>query len=201
MKRITILIPFVLAALLGSACAPAAPALTPTAPSTIPMAVSTPTTLATPISDLTLTSAAFAEGESIPTKYTFSLSTQCNGDNISPPLSWTGVPAATQSLAIVMLDPDAGNFVHWVQFNIPPEVSELAEAVGGPEIGVKGVNDFGETGYGGPCPPRGTHRYVFTLYALDSRLSLPSGVSYAQFQSAVAGHILAEARLTGTRSR
>ena len=150
---------------------------------------------------MTLTSAAFAEGGAIPTRYTYTLSGQCNGDNVSPPLTWMGVPTRTQSLALVMVDPDAGGWVHWVLFNLPADAMNLPEAVGGPGVGVKGRNDFGELGYGGPCPPSGTHRYVFTLYALDSMLSLPEGASHTDVATAMQGHILGRVQLTGRRSR
>lgn len=150
---------------------------------------------------MTLTSSAFSEGGIIPDRYTYNLRGQCSGENYSPPLAWTGAPEGTQSFAILVTDPDGGNWVHWLQFNIPASASGLNEAVGGPDVGVKGVNDFGETGYGGPCPPSGTHRYIFTLYALDTTSSLSEGTSRAQFESAIKGHVLGTAQLTGLRSR
>jgi hypothetical protein len=100
-----------------------------------------------------------------------------------------------------MVDPDGGDWVHWVQFDIPAETTQLAEAAGGPDIGRKGRNDFGELGYGGPCPPAGTHRYVLTLYALDTLLSLSEGASRAEVEAALNGHILEKTQLTGLRSR
>lgn len=153
------------------------------------------------MSAMTLTSAAFSEGGMIPDRYTYNLGSQCNGDNFSPPLAWTGVPAGTQSFAVLVVDPNGRNWVHWLQFNIPANVTSLLEAVSGPNVGVKGENDFGEPGYGGPCPPSGTHRYVFTLYALDTTLSLSEGASRADFESAIKGHVLATAQLVGLRSR
>jgi Raf kinase inhibitor-like YbhB/YbcL family protein len=153
------------------------------------------------MSNMTLTSAAFSDGGAITNKYTYSLGSQCSGDNYSPPLAWTGAPEGTRSFAILVLDPDGRNWVHWLQFNIPTETTQLPEAVGGPNTGGKGVNDFGGIGYGGPCPPSGMHRYIFTLYALDTTLSLSEGASRAQFESAIKGHVLGTAQLTGLRSR
>lgn len=147
-----------------------------------------------------LTSAAFGEGEFIPDKYVYSLGSQCSGENFSPPLAWEGVPTGTQSFAIFVVDPDGGNWVHWLQFDIPADITRLDEAVSGTKLGVRGVNDFGKLGYGGPCPPSGTHRYIFTLYALDTTLSLPEGASRARFESAINGHVLGTAQLTGLRS-
>jgi len=151
---------------------------------------------------LTVLSSAFQEGDRIPTKYT------CQGQDISPPLAWSQPPVGTQSLALIVDDPDApgGVFTHWVLFNIPSESRELAEAVptqakvtGG---ALQGKNDFGRIGYGGPCPPPGSpHRYQFTLYALDQPLDLKAGVSKKQLLGAMEGHILAQGRLTGIYQR
>lgn len=154
-----------------------------------------------PAAMFTLTSHAFSNGGEIPDRYAYNLRGQCDGDNYSPPLSWTGAPEGTKSFAILVTDPDGRNWLHWLQFNIPADLTELREAVGGPDMGVKGVNDFGENGYGGPCPPSGTHRYIFTLYALDTMLSLSKGASRAQFESAIRGHVLGTAQLIGLRSR
>lgn len=151
--------------------------------------------------NLTLTSAAFSEGGTIPDSYTYNLRGQCTGGNFSPPLAWTGAPDGTQSFAILMSDPDGGNWLHWLQFNIPANASGLNEAIGGPDAGVKGMNDFGELGYGGPCPPSGTHRYIFTLYALDTTLSLAEGASRGQFESAIKGHVVGTTQLIGLRTR
>jgi Raf kinase inhibitor-like YbhB/YbcL family protein len=175
---------WVLAIWLFAACSPA-----PTEGSEIVM------------SNMTLTSSAFSEGGMIPDPYTYNLGGQCQGDNFSPPLAWVGAPAGTQSFAILMIDPDGRNWLHWLQFNIPASVTSLPEAIGGPVMGIKGINDFDEPGYGGPCPPSGTHHYVFTLYALDTTLSLSEGASRADFESAIKGHILGTATLTGLRSR
>jgi len=149
----------------------------------------------------TLKSSAFTDGQTIPTKYTYKLHGQCNGQNYSPPLEWVNAPSGTKSFAIVCVDPDGGNWVHWVQFNIPSSAVSLDAAVGGPSIGVKGRNDFGGLGYGGPCPPSGTHRYIFTLYALDITLSLIEGASGSQLEKAISAHILGKSILTGIRSR
>jgi hypothetical protein len=150
---------------------------------------------------LQVKSSAFSEGGSIPAQYT------CDGKDVSPPLSWSGIPAGTKSLALVCDDPDApsGVWVHWVAYNIPASTSGLPEAVpardeiaGG---GLQGKNDFRKIGYGGPCPPGGTHRYVFTVYALDSDVTLAAGATKAQLLAAVRGHMLAEGKLTGKYSR
>ena len=151
--------------------------------------------------DFALTSPVFMEGGAIPDRYTYNLPGQCSGDNFSPLLAWTGVPDGTESIAVLVVDPDGGDWVHWLQFNIPAAAAGLDEAIGGPDVGVKGMNDFGEPGYGGPCPPSGTHRYVFTLYALDTLLPLPINSNRADFESAIQGHVLDEAQLTGSRSR
>jgi Raf kinase inhibitor-like YbhB/YbcL family protein len=148
----------------------------------------------------TLTSTAFTEGAIIPTRYTYNLAGQCAGENVSPALAWTNSPANTQSFAIIMHDPDGGNWVHWVQFNISAGMTSLAEAAGGADVGVKGLNDFGGLGYGGPCPPSGNHRYIFTLYALDVALNLTQGATRGQVNTAIAGHILGQVTLTGLRS-
>jgi hypothetical protein len=150
---------------------------------------------------LVLKSAAFSEGGWIPEKYT------CDGDNVSPPLEWSGIPAGTATLALICDDPDApmGTWVHWVVFNIPPETDGLPENVP-PERelrqgGLQGINDFRKIGYGGPCPPGGTHRYFFKLYALDCRLDLPAGITKSQLMAAMEGHILDQAVLMGRYSR
>ncbi len=122
--------------------------------------------------EIKLTSAAFKDGQSIPAPYT------CDGVNISPPLEWSGLPKTTKTVAIVVDDPDApsGTWVHWVLYNLPADNIGLVENVPASENlkagGFQGKNDFGKIGYGGPCPPSGTHRYFFKIYALDSELSL-----------------------------
>ena len=150
---------------------------------------------------LKITSQAFEEGGMIPKKYT------CDGEDISLPLKWDSVPKDTKSLALINDDPDApmGIWVHWVIFNIPPNVTELPEDVPSKEVldnGAKqGTTDFGRVGYGGPCPPSGTHRYYFKLYALDTELNLKPGITKQQLLKAMEGHILAEAQLMGKYKR
>jgi len=148
-----------------------------------------------PATSFELTSTAFAEGELIPVRYS------CDGEDISPPLTWNDLPAGTQSLALIMDDPDApvGTWDHWVVFNLPAETRELPEAAH--VTATTGKNSWGRNDYGGPCPPGGTHRYFFKLYALDNTLSLDENANKGQVLSALEGHILAEAELMGTFSR
>jgi Raf kinase inhibitor-like YbhB/YbcL family protein len=159
-------------------------------PSEVPMQTSEPATAG----PFTLTSAAFADGGSIPRTYA------CDGQDSSPPLAWTGAPAATSTLALVMTDPDAGGFVHWVVFNVDASVSGGFPAgfAASPDGPAQGRNSFGRVGYGGPCPPSGTHHYVFRLLALDAELPLTGTPTAKAVLEAAAGHILAEATLTGT---
>ena len=151
---------------------------------------------------ITLTSPAFAEGAPIPAKYT------ADGEDVSPLLRWTDAPAGAKGFALICDDPDApvGTWVHWVIYGIPGGVRQLAEAVPVRETlsdgTTQGRNDFGKTGYGGPCPPRGKpHRYYFRLYALDETLSLAPGLSKKALLKAIDGHVLAEAELYGTYGR
>ena len=151
---------------------------------------------------LAISSSVFQEGDRIPTKYT------CDGQDVSPPLVWSDLPPGTQSLALIVDDPDApgGTFTHWVLFNIPSDSRELTEAVPTqaqlPSGGRQGRNDFRRIGYGGPCPPPGRpHRYQFTLYALDQPLDLEAGVVKDRLLDAMKGHILGEGQLTGTYQR
>lgn len=190
--------------LLLTACSTPSPQITETPPPQIPATVvpSPPTKAPTPTSTpFSLSSAAFTEGANIPDKYAFALAGQCAGENYSPPLAWKNVPAGTRSFAIVMIDPDGGNWTHWLQFNLPVQTSFLPEAIGGPRIGVKGKNDFGELGYGGPCPPGGNHRYIFTIYALDTVLLLTEGATKPKLAEAMTEHVLGQAQLTGMRKR
>jgi Raf kinase inhibitor-like YbhB/YbcL family protein len=152
--------------------------------------------------DLDLRSAAFEEGGAIPVRYT------CDGENVSPPLSWSSVPDETRSLALIADDPDApgGTFVHWVIYNLPPDTRRLPEDVPSreetlPSGAVQGVNGAGSVGYTGPCPPSGTHRYFFKVYALDTELDLGGGATKEDLVSAMEGHVLAEGRLVGTYRR
>jgi Raf kinase inhibitor-like YbhB/YbcL family protein len=148
-----------------------------------------------------LTSPAFTEGQMIPKQYT------CDAANVSPPLEWSGVPAGARSLALIADDPDApaGTWTHWIVFNLPVGTSGLPEAVAATnklENGaLQGTTSFRKVGYGGPCPPGGTHRYYFKLYALDAPLSLTNSASAKDMQSAMQGHILASAQLMGRYGR
>jgi len=150
---------------------------------------------------ITITSTAFSEGSMIPQNYA------CDGEDISPPLAWSGVPDGTKSLALICDDPDApmGTWVHWVLFNIPAHIMELPAKIPPEKIiqnGAKhGINDFRKFGYSGPCPPGGTHRYFFNFYALDAQIELDAGITKAEFLKAMKGHILAEGKLTGKYRR
>ncbi len=148
-----------------------------------------------------INSTAFAEGATIPRKYT------CDAENVSPPLQWTEVPSGAKALALIADDPDApsGTWIHWVAFNLPGGSAGLSEGVK-PQASLEGgatqgTNSFRKVGYGGPCPPSGTHRYYFRLYALDAVLSLKSDAGAREVQAAMKGHMLAEAALMGRYSR
>ncbi|HVO75314.1 MAG TPA: YbhB/YbcL family Raf kinase inhibitor-like protein [Ignavibacteriaceae bacterium] len=147
-----------------------------------------------------VTSSAFENGEFIPAKYT------CDGANISPPLSWSGIPEGAKTLALIADDPDAPGrtFVHWVIFNLPVHEKELLEGVT-PSRNISealmGTNDFGHIGYGGPCPPSGTHRYFFKLYALNSAVHLEAGATKDQLLKAMEKHILGQGELMGKYKR
>lgn len=144
---------------------------------------------------MNISSPAFAGGGSIPAKYT------CDGANSSPPLAFAGVPGAAKSLALIVDDPDApgGTFDHWIVWNIPANTTSVAE--GQSPQGVAGRNGFGKSGYGGPCPPSGEHRYQFKLYALDSALNLPPSASKGDVENAMNGHTLAKAQMMGRYRR
>jgi Raf kinase inhibitor-like YbhB/YbcL family protein len=150
---------------------------------------------------ITITSIAFTEGGMIPRDYT------CDGKDVSPPLAWAGVPEAAKGVALICDDPDApvGTWVHWVLFNIPATVKELPKGIPPEKMlenGAKhGRNDFRRFGYGGPCPPGGTHRYYFRLYALDTELTEGPGITKAKLLKAMEGHILAEGQLMGRYKR
>lgn len=154
-----------------------------------------------PAMALSLTSSAFAPGKKIPSQYT------CEGDDLSPPLAFAGVPEGTKSLALIVDDPDAPDpkapklvWVHWVVYNLPPDsqgLPEDASRAGLPKGAVTGVNDWKRTMYGGPCPPIGRHRYFHKLYALD--ITLPAKeLSKSALEAAMKGHVLAQAELIGT---
>lgn len=150
---------------------------------------------------LKVTSTAFSDGGMIPPRYT------ADGEDISPPLAWEGLPEGTRSVAIIHDDPDApmGTWVHWLVWNIPPTVASLAENMPPdkqrPDGSRQGTTDFGRIGYGGPAPPGGTHRYFFKVYALDTLLDLPAGATKPQLEKAIKGHILAQGQLVGKYSR
>lgn len=151
--------------------------------------------------EINIKSAAFVPGGKIPWKYT------CDGMDISPPLTWTSSPEGTKAFALICDDPDApmGTWVHWVLFNLPANNTELHENVPPErelEGGAKqGMNDFRKIGYGGPCPPGGTHRYFFKLYALDVEINLEAGATKEELLKAMEGHILAEGQLMGRYER
>jgi Raf kinase inhibitor-like YbhB/YbcL family protein len=147
---------------------------------------------------LKIVSRAFTHGKFIPDKYT------CNGKNVSPPLEWTDVPNATKELVLIVDDPDApsGTFVHWLLYGIQPAESALDEGVSAetaslPNGARQGLNGFHKIGYAGPCPPSGTHRYYFHLYAIDSNLNLSPKANREQVDEASKQHILEEAELMG----
>jgi Raf kinase inhibitor-like YbhB/YbcL family protein len=154
---------------------------------------------------LTLTSSAFANQGSIPAKFT------CDGDDVSPPLAWTGIPAGARSLVLIVDDPDAPDpkapkrtWVHWVLYNLPAKDGALPENVDGGQLptGARpGTNDWQRLGYGGPCPPVGRHRYFFKLYALVVMLPDLSDATKAALERAMQGHILEKAELMGTYER
>ena len=169
------------------------------APTTSDITSSTSTAMST----LEITSGVFENGTSIPSRFT------CDGENVSLPLSWEGVPGGTQSLALIMDDPDVpkqlkpdGVFDHWTLFNIPPEIAEIAA---GSTAGTSGANGAGKNQYTGPCPPPqyepSEHRYFFRLYALDTELELQEGATKADVLAAMEGHILEQAELMGRYKR
>lgn len=151
--------------------------------------------------EIKIASTAFDDGGLIPPKYT------CDGADISPPLNWEDVPEGTKSIALICDDPDApaGTWVHWVLFNLPAETRELAENIPPdrtlPNGARQGTSDFGRIGYGGPCPPSGTHRYFFKIYALDAQIDLADGADKAQLLKAIEGHILDQGQLIGKYKR
>jgi Raf kinase inhibitor-like YbhB/YbcL family protein len=147
-----------------------------------------------------LKSSAFLAGEMMPSKYT------CDGVNVSPALSWINPPAKTQAYILIMDDPDApgATWDHWLLYNIPAALEEIkeGESDGNLAEGVKkGKNSWGKVGYGGPCPPQGTHRYFFKLYALDQKLNSPWGATKDELEKAMKGHILGQATLMGKYQR
>jgi len=145
---------------------------------------------------LTVSSSVFENNSSIPEKYT------CDGVDVNPPILIENIPSRTKSLALIVDDPDApvGIWVHWVLWNIKPEIKEIKEnAV--PKGAQQGMNDFGKHNYGGPCPPSGTHRYFFKLYALDNILKLSPNARKADVEKAMKGHIIEQAQIVGLYKR
>jgi Raf kinase inhibitor-like YbhB/YbcL family protein len=148
-----------------------------------------------------LTSRAFTEGQLIPRQYT------CDGINISPPLEWSGISKSAKTIAIIADDPDApaGTWVHWVVYNLPADTIGMVENLPSTDDlkggGLQGKNDFEKIGYGGPCPPSGTHRYFFKLYALDNELPLKAGATKSEVEKAMSGHVLGQTQLIGTYHR
>lgn len=142
-----------------------------------------------------VTSSAFQGGANIPSKFS------CDAANSSPPLQISDVPSEAKSLVLIVDDPDApgGLFTHWIVWNISPQTSTIAE--GSVPKGVQGTNDFGKSGYGGPCPPSGTHRYYFKIFALDRELDLPFGARRGQLAAAIKGHVIAQGELMGRYSK
>lgn len=145
------------------------------------------------IQNIKVISSAFASNGTIPKKYT------CNGQNINPPLELQGIPEETNSLALIMDDPDAPmkTFTHWIVWNIGPVAKIDEDSI----PGIEGMNDFRKIGYGGPCPPSGTHRYFFRIYALDKQLELKEGASRKELENEMIGHIIAEGELMGKCSK
>jgi len=145
------------------------------------------------IQDIKVSSSAFEANGTIPRKYT------CNGENINPPLEFEGIPEEADSLVLIMDDPDAPmkTFTHWIVWNIEPVAKIEEDSI----PGIEGINDFRKIGYGGPCPPSGTHRYFFRVYALDRQLELKAGASRKELESEMIGHIIAEGELMGKNSK
>ncbi len=143
-----------------------------------------------------ITSSAFQEGGNIPSKFT------CDGADANPALRFEGAPAEAKSLALIVDDPDApvGLFTHWLVWNIDPKTTEIVEN-SAPVGAVQGTNDFPKKGYGGPCPPSGTHRYYFKVFALDQTLDLKPRAKRAEVDAAMRGHVIAQGELMGRYSR
>jgi Raf kinase inhibitor-like YbhB/YbcL family protein len=148
------------------------------------------------MAEFALESSAFENAQAIPSRHS------CEGEDVSPPLRWSNVPEGTRSLALVVDDPDApgGVFTHWLAWGLDPAAEELGERDSAPN---EGRNDFGTSGYRGPCPPpgHGRHRYVFRLYALDAEQELAAGAAKAELEQAIEGHVLTIAELVGTYER
>jgi Raf kinase inhibitor-like YbhB/YbcL family protein len=145
---------------------------------------------------LTITCQAFTHGEAIPARFT------CDGKDVNPALEWGAPPTGSRSLALIMDDPDApvGTWVHWVVWNIQPNTKQIKEN-SVPDGALQGLNSWKRNSYGGPCPPSGTHRYFFKLYALDMTLDLPATATKADLEKVIKGHILAQGEIMGTYRR
>lgn len=150
---------------------------------------------------ISLSSTGFGNRETIPTEYT------CDGADVSPPLTWSNLPQGAGSVVLICEDPDAPvrTWVHWVCYDIPATSGGLPRNVPKTDLipsgGKQGINDFRKVGYGGPCPPSGTHRYIFKVYALDCMLECGAGKSKQEIEKAMKGHVLGEGQLIGTYSR
>jgi Raf kinase inhibitor-like YbhB/YbcL family protein len=210
MHRTTVVLLAVAAILVAGCASSGSGSASPTGAALASSTVASPTSLPTANSSggisvsqspssgqFAVSSPAFADGAAIPTRFT------CDSEGISPEVDWSGAPAATQALALTVIDPDAGGFVHWLAYDIPPAAAgSLAENVGtGASAPPQGANGRGQAGYTGPCPPSGTHHYVFTLYALDRTLGLTGTPSRADIEAAIKDHVLAMTVLTGTYKR
>jgi Raf kinase inhibitor-like YbhB/YbcL family protein len=145
----------------------------------------------------TMSSTAFSDDGAIPKRFT------CDGDSVSPDLTWSGAPDATESLALVVTDPDARDFVHWLVYDMTgtPSGGLPVGVSSSPDAPPQGTNSFGKSGYGGPCPPSGEHHYSFVLYALDAPLELSGAPGIDDLQAAMKGHVIDQATLTGTYHR
>lgn len=141
---------------------------------------------------ITVTSSAFEEGGSIPRRHT------CDADDVSPPIAWAGAPDGAAAFALIVDDPDARGWIHWIVADIGVETTSVAE---GESPGTDGRNDFGRNGWGGPCPPSGSHRYSFEIFALSDRLGLPAGFSTDELRAAMEGKVLVSGRLTASYRR
>jgi Raf kinase inhibitor-like YbhB/YbcL family protein len=176
-----------LATLMFAACSSAAPSEAQTPPDT---------SRETDMAGFVLTSPSFGEGAAIPVKHA------CDGEDVSPALAWLGAPQGTVSFSLIVDDPDARGFIHWVVFDIRGgSTGSLPEDVRSMDAPPQGRNDFGNKGYGGPCPPGGTHRYRFTIYALSGRLNLAGTPSAAEVRTAASKLVLAQTTLTATYTR
>ena len=144
---------------------------------------------------LDVTSSAFEEGGAIPSRHT------CDGEDVSPPVGWAGAPEGTAAYTMIVDDPDAGGWIHWLVTDIPADRLGLDEGASGGSAGTEGRNDFGRTGHGGPCPPSGTHRYAFEVFALSESLGLATAFSADELRAAMEGRVLGSGRLTGTYRR